>query len=826
MIWHALQNKKVKVIGLMGLGLFLSVLALKVFFPSQKIKTLIETKATETLGVPVKVGGVALDVFPPFSMDIKAVEIGEKQKLNTSYSFVKRVRVGVNLLKLLQKELDVRSLVVEEPFVRLSPSTEKNEPKTTPASTNSTFQMNLRRLLLKSGTLQLVDETGAVTTELAGIDEDLSALVNAQNVAQVKGVLNIERISQKLAKATFGQGVKIKLQKNFTLDLNRGDLTLSQANLFLNEFNVNIEGFAKGLLSSTPEMDFKFSGPASEVANILGFIPKALFPQMQGVSSKGQLSFEGFVKGLVDLNKTNKIEKLNYQAQLRLNNGFLSHPHLPAPVENITVSLTVDPKKIVIDKVFAKSMNSFLDLSGTVFEHQTSPKLNLQVSGDVDLAKTSQTQKDLTASGQASFKMHIKGTPEKPLAQGTVQMKNVGFVQKDFLPLEQVNGEVVLIDEQVQFNALHMKMGTSDFLIQGGLTGLLAFLNEKNPAKQNLRFHLKVSGEHLNADELLQSLSSKEEKQTQTDLSLLNPYEGTFEVSYKDALFNGLKTKNIDFVSNLKKGIFEIKKLQFGTLGGVFSILGRANYQNLNEPIFDVKLKIENASTKDFFEYASGLNKFGGVGKFLTGNVSVDTSLQGKLKQDLSLDLGSLVSKGNLKFMDAKMENYPLQNELNAFLKTDQLKSLQFSNWTQPFEIKEGGLNVNNMNVQAGNFGFVVNGNQKLDGSSHFGIDLKLPKALAQNIAEKLPSGAANLLMGGGTSLQLPLALSGTLFSPQLSLNNEKLSQSLKNQAQTQVQNKVESKVEEKKQEVVNKVLEQLPFKPKKNPKDLLKKLF
>jgi hypothetical protein len=244
------------------------------------------------------------------------------------------------------------------------------------------------------------------------------------------------------------------------------------------------------------------------------------------------------------------------------------------------------------------------------------------------------------------------------------------------------------------------------------------------------------------------------------------------------ALINKIEARNVRGNATLKGGVFTLKNFDLDAFGGAIGLAGTTSYKDPAAPTFDLDLDLKKVKVAQLLSQAAGLNAFGAMAGYLSGDLSTKTKFQGELTDKLSLNLEKLASKGTLNIDGAKLSGHPLQQGLSSFLQAPQLASLDFKSWLQPFEIKAGKLDVKNMKLAAGDFALTANGQQSVDGKLQMGLDLKLPEKMSAGLRQKLPASVAGVLFGDpGKPIEVPLALSGTLTSPRFSLNEAALSQ-------------------------------------------------
>ena len=101
------------------LVLVLAIIITAVFFPAEKIRVLIENKASEVLDKPVSIGDIGLSFAGLPALKVSEIRIDTSKESKQPLVTVKSVRVIVNILKLLKKEVEIVSVEFDNPTIHL-----------------------------------------------------------------------------------------------------------------------------------------------------------------------------------------------------------------------------------------------------------------------------------------------------------------------------------------------------------------------------------------------------------------------------------------------------------------------------------------------------------------------------------------------------------------------------------------------------------------------------------------------------------------------------------------------------------------------------------
>ena len=104
------------VLGVMG------IVALKVMFTSERLKSMVIPMVEETTGRPVTINTISLSIFPSIAVEMQGVSIANRKGEGFSpepFLALDVLRLNVKLLPLLKSRVEVTSLEVDSPRLLL-----------------------------------------------------------------------------------------------------------------------------------------------------------------------------------------------------------------------------------------------------------------------------------------------------------------------------------------------------------------------------------------------------------------------------------------------------------------------------------------------------------------------------------------------------------------------------------------------------------------------------------------------------------------------------------------------------------------------------------
>ena len=747
---------------------------------------------------------------------------------------------------------------------------------------SSPVDIQLRELLVRNGRVCIYDPDGKPFVVLSGVTERLSAEAMAEGHVRLEGETTIDTLRVHLPAGTLGRGISLQLRKRLAFDARADLLTISQATLQMGDLPVALTGQVAEVSTGTPVADLRLEGGPASIGNLLGYLPDAMFPEMEGMRSEGTLSLVAIIRGALapqsgtgaELAETSGGLIPEFTLDLTLSEGRIQHPMLPAPVEEVTLQLHADPDTIEITEFAARSGESRLRVRATVTNYRTRPRLVVELDADVDLsdiAALQPPQDSLQLGGRAVAQLVVSGAVDDPTgvspAGSSTALTPVGTIRligaaatTPQLPvaLQNLSGLITLRERELLIQNLQGNLGASDLRLNGTVANYTAL----SPQAANAgvaTIDLDLHSKRLDLDELMpppgqagasprmadvgsQAGSTRDAGEAVPPAALLACLEGRIALHVDELKINRAVARRARGTVQLDRGVINLDGVGLEAFGGQLAAKGAVDYRRPESPHFDVQMQLQQIQAGQLYSYANDLNRFGRLGGFLSGEIDVTVKMSGDLNDSLGLNLETFSSTGNMQTRSASITGHPLQEALVAFLKAPQLGKLAVSDWQQPFDIQNGRVVVDGMRLKADQVELSATGWQSIDGALALSVELLLPRELSGDLRAKLPSELVPILFdGSGNRILVPLEISGRLPRPKVSLSMDKLREGARQRAEQRLaaeRERLQQEVLDQAGELLEDLLgadqdsaaqadqEQKSKQVEKKVKDLLKNLF
>lgn len=152
--------------GSLALLLFIAV-ALLLFVDADAYRPRLETGASQVLGMDVRISGhLGIGFFPGLHISLEDVHIGNQ---GIDIATVKEVRVRIDLLPLLKKQVRFGSIALEHPRIFIERDRDGNFNFEKPEPAGGTLpSLDLPKISLSEGTLRFMDQPSGEGFEALG----------------------------------------------------------------------------------------------------------------------------------------------------------------------------------------------------------------------------------------------------------------------------------------------------------------------------------------------------------------------------------------------------------------------------------------------------------------------------------------------------------------------------------------------------------------------------------------------------------------------------------------------------------------------------------
>jgi uncharacterized protein involved in outer membrane biogenesis len=162
-------------------------------------------------------------------------------------------------------------------------------------SSESSSKIDLEKLEVRDASFSLNNQASPMSMVLKNGSFDLSGAMKGSN-SKLDFSGQADSIAFEYNGSRYVSNLKLDIKGTLQSDFNKTSFTFLQNKLLINKLPLEANGtFIMG--EKDYNFDLMFNSPASSFSDLLGFIPAQYQSHLKGVETKGEILFNGFLKG-------------------------------------------------------------------------------------------------------------------------------------------------------------------------------------------------------------------------------------------------------------------------------------------------------------------------------------------------------------------------------------------------------------------------------------------------------------------------------------------------------------------------------------------------
>ena len=753
--------------------------------------------------------------FPDLRIGLEGLTVvGADRFAKDTLLAVNNFSVEVDLMSALSESIQINAIHIDQPKLHaivLADSTAnwdimKETGEETPTDTTSAasaFKIQLNSFVLNNGLITYSDSVLQTEARIAGLNVDLSGDMSA-NQSNLELKTTIDALDVVFEKVKYLNKTKLGLDAIIEADLKNSQYTFKENLLDLNGIPMAFDGWVK-MKEASYDMDLKLAAKETSFKTLLALVPEVYMKDYQNIKANGTLALEATAKGeFIDGDHLPAFNLI-----LAVNDGSVQYPNLPKSVDRIQIDLKVNNPGGSADATVVDLNKFHFELGGNPFDanfNVVTPVSNATfkgaINGTIDLGslKDAIPLEDASMGGiikaninmAADYNMVEKEEYEKINASGQVELKNFSYTSKD-LPqgLMISNANMTLSPRYVVLDAFSMKMGKSDFDLNGRLENYLAYALKDGILKGTLNHRSTL----IDSNEFLTSEAPAEATADTSAMEIVEvPKNINFELSSTigTLLYDKLTVKNAKGKILVKDGRVVLDGLKMEACEGVMVMNGEYNTQNMEKPFVAFDMNLSGVDINAAVNSFSVVDSLLPIAKHAFGKVNTKMSFNSLLGKDFMPVLSSVGSTGNLKSDNVEVKGAKFQDGLATALKNDKYKTLVAKNLNINFRVENGNIIIDPFKPNVFGKELTVSGQQSLDQSILYQVRMPVERqelsALAGLMGLKIPDKGDDLPVG--------ITIKGTIKKPEIGLNLDEAKKILAKEVGKELEKEAEKAVD------------------------------
>ncbi len=762
-----------------------------------KNKGVVISKIESSIDRKIEVGEIGVSIFGGLGLSLDNFKI-EDDRAFSQGNFVEasQLIVNVKFLPLLKKDFQVKKFTLDDPVINLirskngtynfSSLIKESEKETDEDGKESSYFIGIADIT--NGTLNYEDRKDNTKIQVTNIDFSsegieknkpvnfelaMAVLSKGQNI-KIEGTVGPEDQAGGFENAPVDLSVDIDsvnfadLNKNFPqikgllpegLGLNGplktsfkakgtgskleiNDLNLKGAVFGSGEQNLHISGNAGPVGSAAKgnvKLDLNFSLDPVEFQNLKNFkqigdsIPKEL-------SGEGPIKLNGKISGTPENLSLSSVVFNATDTKLTYGDLFAKDKGTPFTVSTDTEIGKSDIKFTKLNILLNKLET---DIKGTMgLGDKNSFDLSI-ISNNADLgslADNLSSLKDYKVNGSLDVDINLKGTSDDPKIFGTAKLINVGASPEGLVkPVTGINGTVNFTGNGATLDKTEIDIGGSRMYVEANLTD----------------FSPLTGSYDLTADEIHLSDFSKNATKGEVfkDVNIAGNIDAdgtqTADISSSNGKISKVNYKKLNGKATLKDGVVDFNDFKFDFLNAKFKSNGTFDLSG-DVPKFQMDTDLTGVSVTELAKTFLNPTEYPLVG---VSTIKLAFKGIGKGWEEISK---TLEGKGSVEINEGGIKNVNIADSvvggitgvpgLTNFISADtkekypsvfKSKDTNFYNFKTPISIKDGKVNMDNINISAKDCRINGKGYVGLDGSMDMNGVVALSGDMSDNLVEQ-----------------------------------------------------------------------------------------
>ncbi|MBC2838889.1 AsmA-like C-terminal region-containing protein [Robiginitalea sp. SC105] len=556
--------------------------------------------------------------------------------------------IGIRELYISGADLRLKIDSLEQPNYMIA--VEDTDPGSS-ADTAEGFTFDLQDYQLRDSRISYSDRSSGIDFVLEEIQHegtgDLS-LAESRLQTRTQALISLAMDSVQYLRRN-----SLQLDALIGIDLGTDTYTFLENSGTINQMPLVFEGSVQ-LVEDGQEIDLAFRTPSSDFKNFLALIPEAYSKDLANVSTSGNFSLEGTVKGRSDDTRIP-----GFDIRMEATDASFRYPDLPRGIDDINFSARLhnttgdmDDTFLEIPKAGFRIDQDAFAMNARIQSLTTNPKVDAAVKGTVNLANLNQAYPVDMAPGlsgllradiQTAFDMASVENKryQDTRTSGTLQVSNLNLQTDNFREPVKISEASLRFDPALaRVEKLSGTLGQSDFSLNGSIPGYLGYMFNNGL----LRGDFNLSANQLVvADFMSPEPPTGAEADPAADSAFRIPENLDLTIRGQAATVNydGLPLRNVSGGLLVRDQQLQIQDVRSDALDGKLSLNGMLSTRE-GAPRFDMNLGIDGFRIRETLEAIELFKTLAPIAAIVEGKLNSRVSLSGLLNEDFTPDLMSL----------------------------------------------------------------------------------------------------------------------------------------------------------------------------------------
>ncbi|WP_378185612.1 AsmA-like C-terminal region-containing protein [Aquimarina sp. W85] len=836
------MKKALKIIGIIIALIIIALISIPFLFKNT-IKDKVRYAINKEVNATVDFKDISVNLFRSFPQASVIVDelsiITAEPFAGDTLVFTKKLSLEMSVKELFKnasEPIAINQIKINEALINIKVDSlgrfnydiaKKDKTSPTPTSQEDQgepFVFNLQDLEINNSSFVYNDQVSKTLIVL-----DSLTISGKGDISQQQSEVTLEansRISMGLDGIEYLTNNNLSLNAVVAIDLEQQRYTFKENTGYINQLPLTFDGFIE-MHENDTEIDIKFKTPNSDFRNFLAVIPQTYAKNLDGITTTGDFTVDGKVKGIVN---DTQIPTLN--VKISSNNASFKYPDLPKSVKNINLNTSlinttgmVDDTYIDLDQLTFTIDNDVFAAKGNFKNITKNMLVDMAVNGTLNLANLSQAypiqleeklQGFIKANVATNFDLQSleKEDYEKIKTNGQATLQNFEYTAVEFPNTIQIDeAQINFKPGTITLDKLNLTTGKSDVKATGTINNLLGFLFTNQQLKGDFDVQsntLYVNDFMTQAEPTATDTSNKEEKTgtpSSSEFKIPSFLDARLGFAASTIVYDNLSLKNAKGVIRIKDETASLEKVTSSLFDGIIALDGNVSTKS-ETPSFGMKLNLDKIDIAESFKGMELLRSLAPIAKALTGLLSTDLELNGNLTSDLTPQLNTLKGNALAEILNAKVNSSEtkLLSKLDGALDFIDLDNLDLKDIKTALSFDDGKINVKPFDFEVKGIKITAQGNHSFTNEMNYAVSLDLPaKYLGDDLGSTLSKLNEEDL--SNMTVAVPIGISGNFDNPMINLDTKAAVKQLTQQIVAKQKEKAKDKIVSKGKDVLSNIL-------------------
>jgi vacuolar-type H+-ATPase subunit H len=741
--------------------------------------------------------------FPLLAIDVENIKVvGKNVFAKDTLASIPNLSVQINLMKyIFDHQVEIEKVKITRANIHLLVLKDGKENWNI-VKQDSTIKADTTQIQIALKKYELIESNITYSDDMRGFKTEVNNITHSgkgdfsKNIFTLETSTHAEQLSLSYLGKTYLSDVKTSLVAPIQMNFDKMEFAFKNNDLVLNELPIHFDA-SFAMPDSNIDMDISFSAATSPLKDFLSLVPILYQNSFKELSASGNFTLSGYMKG-----RMNDSQMPGFGMALKVENGAFKYEKIPAGIKHLYVDFLLDNKDGIVDhstiqinKLQLELNNQLLQANMLVRNPSSNPYIKAKAKGNLDLGALLKIipQKDLQLAGKIKADIELEGDVDalkkgKGFAKGNFEITQMSYLNKKIEKQVLIpEASFSITPQKLIVTTFSSKFGNSDIKATGSLENYLMYFLKNETVYGKLNMNSKL----IDLNELL-SLSNAADKSNSNNFELPKNIHFTTQAAIEKIIFKDFTISNASGGVAFADQQVNFNNLKFNLIDAAFNMKGVFSKKENQSPSSNIDFTIQNLSINKAYKNFSIVQKYASIAEAAQGDMNVNMHFDGHLKNDMSPDLSSVNSDGDMYINDLNLNGSPTVNKMVDLIKWAQFKNLDIKPVHLSYKIQQGRFIVNPFDIVTNITKINIKGSNGLDQSIDYTVAMDLPKQKLE------PKGELNNTLNKlSQQLKVKILVRGKMQNPSLQIGTEEIAQQAKEIVKEEIKKQVNTQLEE-----------------------------